>query len=910
METQIPSTLTQVDPNLFAISKITLHNATASPAITLSVLPSSGLAVRSHSSDHLEYVQNVESVHSSSAHTTSSSPGAPESQVPIAVASSALLLKVRAGEGLKLCFDLEGSLLDLTSTQQNAQFPAEAAIQTSTTSDSAPQSAGMVVSQAEQDDRPQPHTTPEAGNHGDISTPVSSEGASSETQPPHVSPASVNHPSVIYFAEVRSQQELQDLCKEQNFRQQDDNVPSNGKAVYTWDWSYPMKDHLQVDLVGHRGVFAFLQHDLSSGTVHLLSQFSLWITDEASTNVTASVRFSNLQPSTALSKGQHWRRASTPEKYSTSVSRHPSFHGRVTGITASHNSLPSLSDAVAGSANPNTFADPQTGTTPLSSSTSPFPPDSEDGPLFRATVVECENHIRDMKNATKRIIKAAQTVMDTRKSWVAAEEVFIKELESFKPAEPLLTNYLRPFVQKLVEQSETLGQQMRNLLVEPLTRFYGNDLKAAEAHRKAFDDESKEYYTFLSRYMAMKQDNNRKKSEADAKYERKRRHFEIKRFEYWGFLLEMRVGGSKSDEILHHLTNYSEKHCRHIMDLALNVEDLKPGLDTIAAGLLESHKRAAALRKERLERKRELFEAQDDGSATPLSRGVSSTNMLSSQSQSPGNSSRNTEAASVDNSGETIAQKQESTLDAGDAGVSSSGVASSSTVFGTLPISNGSNQKFSGIRDLEHQDLDAGSAHGRRKEGFLFATSRPSMHNNSTVLEKPSINWHKYWCVVSEGHLHEYSHWKKGATMLHNEPINLKISTVRSCRNQDRRFCFEVITPKFRRVYQATSAEDMNSWISVISNAIQSLLNGSRRSSMDQLSSGLPISIHDRRQGSGSSEHGQGKGSTSENRESEHLGTRLLQLMREAHASNSFCAECGAKNPDWCAINLGILICI
>ncbi|KAG0359548.1 hypothetical protein BG005_000587 [Podila minutissima] len=556
--------------------------------------------------------------------------------------------------------------------------------------------------------------------------------------------------------------------------------------------------------------------------------------------------------------------------------------------------------------------------------TSAFPPDSEDGPLFRATVVECENHIRDMKAATKRIIKAAQTALETRKSWVAAEEVFIKELESFKPAEPLLNNYLRPMTQCLAERSESLGLQMKNLLVEPLSRFYGNDLKTAEAHRKVFDDESKEYYTFLSRYMAMKQDNNRKKSEADAKYEKKRRHFEIKRFEYWGFLLEMRVGGSKSDEILHHLTNYSEKHCRGIMDMALYAEGLKPGLDAIAADLLESHKRAASLRKERLERKRELFESYDDGSSTPLPRGTSSANV-------PGS----TPAPSQGSDGDvfdTTLQRLESNGDQSDTGASGSSP-SSSAVFSASQINNNSTPKFSGIRDLEHQDIDAGSALGRRKEGFLFATSRPSMHNNSTVLEKPSINWHKYWCVVSEGHLHEYSHWKKGATMLHNEPINLKISTVRSCRNQDRRFCFEVITPKFRRVYQATSTEDMNSWISVISNAIQSILNGTSscqsfttyaskpgaisgsdasglngvgRGSMDQVTNALPISAHDRRQGSGSNELGP-KGET---RNSDHLGTRLLQLMREAHPSNSFCAECGAKNPDWCAINLGILICI
>lgn len=280
--------------------------------------------------------------------------------------------------------------------------------------------------------------------------------------------------------------------------------------------------------------------------------------------------------------------------------------------------------------------------------------------------------------------------------------------------------------------------------------------------------------------------------------------------------------------------------------------------------------------------------------------------------------------------------------------------------------SNASSQSVSGFRDLEHQDIDAGLALGRRKEGFLFATSRPSPHNLA-VLEKPNINWHKYWCVLSEGQLHEYSHWKKGVTQPHNEPINLRIATVRACRNQDRRFCFEVITPRFRRVYQATSSEDMNSWINVISNAIQSLLNGTSscrnlslqyksrdnyrtigtpdgkglmaglggmaRASMEQVlqSTALPASLQERvqygqavgrKRGGGAidglNELGQiihplaAQQNLSEDsqQDADQLGARLLQVMRNSHAANASCADCGAKYPDWCVINLGILVCI
>ncbi|KAG0043796.1 hypothetical protein BGZ90_008982, partial [Linnemannia elongata] len=171
----------------------------------------------------------------------------------------------------------------------------------------------------------------------------------------------------------------------------------------------------------------------------------------------------------------------------------------------------------------------------------PLANNSEDGPLFRATVVECENHIRTMKATSKRILKSAQTVMETRRAWVAAEEAFVRELEGMRIAESL----------------------------------------AAELQRKSFEEESKEYYSFLSRYMGMKQDNPQRKAEADLKHERKRRHFELKRLEYWNFLLEMKAGGRKGEELYSCLAEFADKHRQLLGDLGVVAEELRPDLETV-----------------------------------------------------------------------------------------------------------------------------------------------------------------------------------------------------------------------------------------------------------------------------------------------------------------------------------------
>ncbi|KAF9090688.1 hypothetical protein BGX23_005806 [Mortierella sp. AD031] len=861
----------------------------------------------------------------------------------------------------------------------------------------------------------------------------------------------------IYFAETHTVRHMHELCSSEAALQQ--QLAQNPASITTvnldtpsavdqlhpggrQEWVHYLSDDASTaedPPQSHKAVFAFLTRNRTTGALEILVMVSFWIEYGQSTAAatsaaaTAGVRFpsSLTRPPTTTPKiTSAWNtchlRSSTPEKNSN-VNRLPSLWNKFPALPASHNSLhsfpelgarldnepllPEMPDHIKESTYTPTFNTTTTTITSASILTTPIPNttpnttiantsaiiplanNTEDGPLFRATVVECENHIRAMKATSKRILKAAQAVMETRKAWVAAEEAFVRELEGMKIAESLVDNYWRPLSQHLTEHSEMLAQRMRDLLMQPFSQFYGVDIKAAELQRKSFEEESKEYYSFLSRYMGMKQDSPQRKFEADLKHDRKRRHFELKRLEYWNFLLEMKAGGRKGEELYAHLTEFAEKHRQLLGDLGVVAEELRPDLEAV----LESNR-------QRQEQLNLQLTGRDDNDS--LNSAASSASAMAALV--PPNirhdSARTTDSDqfSVD-SPQGYPSLQPSPIPFSSSPIPGSSTGQTDSQWDMPPTNN---RNITGIRDLEHQDIDAGLALGRRKEGFLFATNRPSPHHNAAVLEKPNnLNtWRKYWCVLSEGQLHEYSQWKRGITQPHNEPINLRIATVRSCRNQDRRFCFEVITPKFRRVYQATSADDMNSWINVISNAIQSLLNGTSscrnlnlqytqggadlsngnggggggrrigggdyhrtmpapdgkglmaglggmaRASMEQFlqTTSLPASLQDRvqpgqavgkkRGGSaadGLNEMGQiilplaaqatslsnsttAAAATSNRRNSmdenssteQHLGSRLLQTMRDSDLFNTVCAECGAKNPDWCVINLGILVCI
>lgn len=197
----------------------------------------------------------------------------------------------------------------------------------------------------------------------------------------------------------------------------------------------------------------------------------------------------------------------------------------------------------------------------------------------------------------------------------------------------------------------------------------------------------------------------------------------------------------------------------------------------------------------------------------------------------------------------------------------------------------------------------------------------------------------RFWIVLDQGKLSEYSHWKQRLD-LHMEPIDLRIASVREARNAERRFCFEVITPHYKRVYQAPSEEEMNTWMNALNNALQSAVEGRGYAQPVQ-----PLVVGERRHrdigsvltGKSSSYSGQNNHHhhspptanaannvyrrttvgarpafvRSESNSFEENPSKLLQIVRDADKGNYWCADCGSgSKTEWVSINLGIVLCI
>lgn len=189
----------------------------------------------------------------------------------------------------------------------------------------------------------------------------------------------------------------------------------------------------------------------------------------------------------------------------------------------------------------------------------------------------------------------------------------------------------------------------------------------------------------------------------------------------------------------------------------------------------------------------------------------------------------------------------------------------------------------------------------------------------------------------------EYSNWKQRLD-LHMEPIDLRLASVREARNAERRFCFEVITPHFKRVYQATSEEDMNAWMNALNNALQSaveegrsppqpiqqpsLIGEKRHRDIGSVLTGKSSSYsgHNHHHHHHSPPHGNTAAMNvyrrttvgarpayvrTESNSFEENPSKLLQIVRDADKGNCWCADCGSGvKTEWVSINLGIVLCI
>lgn len=380
---------------------------------------------------------------------------------------------------------------------------------------------------------------------------------------------------------------------------------------------------------------------------------------------------------------------------------------------------------------------------------------TEDGPLFRATMKALEQKTGNMRQRMKKVLRKAEAAHLAQIECNDAISGFMDALREASTSnanavQPALEHYFDKIAREILTYEKQNTVNLQRIIIDPITKLYTLDIKQAEAKKRDFEEESKDYYAYVSRYLGQRQDSLKKKKAADSdnKYQTKRRNFELKRFDYSSFMQDLH-GGRKEQEVLSHLTKYADAQTKSYLATAKKVEEMLPQLDALSAEVQEADKEFQYQRTEREEKRRNLekstitYVEPDTVPAVgiippPTSYSTSTTIAYMSDGELGRSDSTASQLRAIPTNGTTM-----TTSNGGVTEFSRSPGSLSSTMGGVG--SPGPNAKFKGIRDLEekdHSQITTSEKLGtQRKEGLLWALSRPGSHADPRGLNKQA--WHK-----------------------------------------------------------------------------------------------------------------------------------------------------------------------
>ena len=386
----------------------------------------------------------------------------------------------------------------------------------------------------------------------------------------------------------------------------------------------------------------------------------------------------------------------------------------------------------------------------------------EDGPLFRATMKAMEQKTGNMRIRMKKVLRKAEAAQQAQVECNSALTAFMDALReasisNANAIQPALDHYFEKIAREILHYEKQNPTHLHKLIIEPLSKLYNFDIKQAEAKKKDFEDESRDYYAYVGRYLGQRQDSlkEKKRVESDSKYQSKRRNFELKRFDYSSFMQDLH-GGRKEQEVLSHLTKFADAQTKSYLATAKKVEEMVPQLEALTHEVKEADKEFQFHRREREEKRRNL-EKSTKTYVEPESTSTSTSTATPSQNTpatANGGYNSESELARTDSSA-----SKHHVSSAASASLSPNATTSTTTSVNTLSSSPGTHSisgipsrgkgsdKFKGIRDLEERDHSQASTSDKsldqqRKEGLLWALSRPGSHVDPKGLNKQA--WHKY----------------------------------------------------------------------------------------------------------------------------------------------------------------------
>ncbi|XP_060776328.1 arf-GAP with coiled-coil, ANK repeat and PH domain-containing protein 1 [Neoarius graeffei] len=175
-------------------------------------------------------------------------------------------------------------------------------------------------------------------------------------------------------------------------------------------------------------------------------------------------------------------------------------------------------------------------------------------------------------------------------------------------------------------------------------------------------------------------------------------------------------------------------------------------------------------------------------------------------------------------------------------------------------------------------DFSPDASSGIAMEGYLYKRASNAFKT-----------WSRRWFSIQKNQLVYQKKFKEQPTVVVED---LRLCTVKPCGEQERRFCFEVVSPSKTCLLQADSERQQQGWMSAVQNSIASAFQERREDTCSPRERCSSVSASSVSLGVG-----------------EQKDCKALEEV-QAIPGNSQCCDCGEPGPDWASINLGITLCI
>ncbi|KAL9620808.1 MAG: hypothetical protein Q9160_004708 [Pyrenula sp. 1 TL-2023] len=532
------------------------------------------------------------------------------------------------------------------------------------------------------------------------------------------------------------------LHKNSNVQLVGDYSTDGSSAVqFEWSWRWKPPKPIEDKGGGWRNTCSFLEYDQRAHRLNTLATFSFWV--QNTFRITQNTPMSSppieltVPPRLRVPSSQSYQSRTSDSEALVEVPEPPSPTDVALDPTSS------LSSTLTNSSFKLDVACARPGEDMSA---------VEDGPLFRATMKALEQKTGSMRTRMKKVLKKAEAAQLAQVESNQAIKAFMSALQEASSSnasaiKPALDHYFNQIAQQILSYETQNSTQLQKLIIDPLAKLYNLDIKQAEAKKKDFEDESRDYYAYVSRYLGQRQDSlkEKKRAESDSKYQTKRRNFELKRFDYSSFMQDLH-GGRKEQEMLSQLTKFADSQAQSFLATAKRIEEMTPQLAALIREVGLADKEFRFQRTEREEKRRGL-EKSTISYTEPDTATQTFAHTASGGHNVQANSSAEADIGRADSTGSQL-RNGSSVKAPGMISPNQNSLnpptSSLSTSPNTVAVSPGSN-RFKGIRDLEERDSMGTSSEKsnaeQKKEGLLWALSRPGSHIDPKGINKQA--WHK-----------------------------------------------------------------------------------------------------------------------------------------------------------------------